>query len=533
VLEICLLQRGTLSMQLLPLDVCQSDVEKSRKNGKFILLGALIGFTLFGTLTGFAPSVSKPVDAEKKENSKLDDTNRTIVKLIPDQKALFGTPETLIDLASLFKKSDLVKDGEKLKWEVVFNKKKKVVGAKIENDELILEWKKTGKTEIVIRATKSNGEIIDSKFMESVWVADYWKLAFTVIGGLGIFLLGMKSMSDGLQAIAGQGLRRMIALVTDNRIMATGAGVIATMVVQSSSITTVMVVGFVNSGFMMLSQAIGVIMGANIGTTFTGWILVLKIGKYGLPIMGIGIFVYLFSKHEKIRFFALFATGLGMVFFGLETMKDGFTMVKNLPEFESWFHEFDASTYFGVLKCAAVGCILTFIVQSSSATLGITIGLAQIQIIPFETAAALVLGENIGTTITAWLASFGATTNAKRAAYFHVLFNLVGVAWITAVFQWYLPIVESIVGTDPSTGEINNITTGIATVHTGFNVVNTLVFLPFSTILANLLVKHFPKNLIRKNPTSPAWTFECWKRHPSPSNNHASNSCGWPKVVRK
>ena len=149
-----------------------------------------------------------------------------------------------------------------------------------------------------------------------------FELLFQLIGGLGIFLLGMKSMSDGMQAVAGSSLRRMIALVTNNRVAATIVGVFVTCIVQSSSITTVMVVGFVNSGVMALSQAIGVIMGANIGTTITGWILVLKIGKYGLPILGAAAFGYLFSKNERRRYTAMAFMGVGMVFFGLELMKD-------------------------------------------------------------------------------------------------------------------------------------------------------------------------------------------------------------------
>ncbi|MCH7685727.1 MAG: Na/Pi cotransporter family protein [Planctomycetes bacterium] len=326
----------------------------------------------------------------------------------------------------------------------------------------------------------------------------------TVIGGLGIFLFGMKSMSDGLQAVAGEGLRRMIAMLTDNRFLATGVGTLVTMIVQSSSITTVMVVGFVNSGFMNLSQAIGVIMGANIGTTITGWILVMEIGKYGLPILGVCVFIYLFVKQEKLRFLALFGMGLGMIFLGLETMKSGFAIVKDLPEFEAWFNTFDATDYPGVLLCAAVGCLLTVLVQSSSATLGITIGLAQVGVIGFPTASALVLGENIGTTITAIIASFGTTTNARRAAYFHMLFNILGVIWITAIFGWYLPVVADIVGLDID-AHMNvkdgvDPTTGIAACHTGFNVVNMLLFLPFTSMMANFLQKIVPEKAVKEKP---------------------------------
>ena len=247
------------------------------------------------------------------------------------------------------------------------------------------------------------------------------KMAFDVVAGLGVFLLGMKYMSEGLQTIAGRRLRTMIGAATSNRFMGMAVGTGVTCLVQSSSVTTVMVVGFVNAGFMTLTQAIGVIMGANIGTTITGWIIALKIGKYGLPIMGVAALVFAFAKKDRLKFLAMAVMGVGMVFFGLELMKNGFKPIRGMEEFESWFSVFQANSYFGVLKCAAVGCILTMVVQSSSATLGITIGLASTGVIPFHTAAALVLGENIGTTITAYLASIGTTTNAKRAAYAHVV----------------------------------------------------------------------------------------------------------------
>ncbi|WP_419189872.1 Na/Pi cotransporter family protein [Stieleria marina] len=341
-----------------------------------------------------------------------------------------------------------------------------------------------------------------------------------LIGGLGIFLLGMKNMSEGMQAVAGASLRRMIAMVTGNRFFAVIVGVIVTCVVQSSSVTTVMVVGFVNSGVMGLSQAVGVIMGANIGTTITGWILVLKVGKYGLPLLGATAFIYLFSKRELWRYWALALMGVGMVFFGLEIMKDACKIIKEMPQFEAWFQAFTADTYWGVLKCALVGCLLTTMVQSSSATLGITISLATEGIIGYETAAALVLGENIGTTITAFLASLGATTNARRAAYFHVIFNIIGVLWITAIFQWYVSFIpwlvegsfikgsflegswlenwflqadvgQAVVETNPDTGKQSttypNTTAAIAATHSIFNVVNTLMFLPFAGILVRML----------------------------------------------
>jgi len=268
------------------------------------------------------------------------------------------------------------------------------------------------------------------------------EIIFQVCGGLGIFLLGMKNMSEGMQAVAGERLRRMIGAVTNNRLLACGVGTLVTCIIQSSSVTTVMVVGMVNASIMNLLQAIGVILGANIGTTITGWILVIKISKYGLPLLGASSFFYLFSKRDSIRFFFMFLMGLGMVFFGLELMTQGFAPIKEMPGFIAWFHRFHPDTYFDVWKCVLVGAALTAIVQSSSATLGITMALALTGTIDYRTAAALILGENIGTTITAVLASLGAATNARRAAYAHVAFNVIGVCWITAIFTPYTNMVS-------------------------------------------------------------------------------------------
>ena len=321
------------------------------------------------------------------------------------------------------------------------------------------------------------------------------QMAFHVVGGLGIFLLGMKYMQQGLQVVAGDRIRRTINAVTANRFLAVVIGLFVTTLVQSSSVTSVMVIGLVNSELMALNGAIGVIIGANIGTTITGWILALKIGQYGLPVLGLAAFGWLFIKGEKLRYSALAILGIGMVFFGLELMKDGFEPVRELSEFASMFQMFEATDYFGVLKSALVGCVVTLIIQSSSATLGMAIALANTGVVNFQTAGALVLGTNIGTTITAYLASLGADdVNAKRTAYFHIIFNVVGVAAITALFlPVYLPFIDSVVmgGVDPNTqlpgGAFPYMTAGIAAVHTVFNVVTALLFIPFITPIASAL----------------------------------------------
>lgn len=325
---------------------------------------------------------------------------------------------------------------------------------------------------------------------------------FEVLGGLGVFLLGMKYMSEGLQAVSGERLRKIISAVTDNRFTAVLVGLTVTCIIQSSSITTVMVVGLVNSAMMTLTQAIGVIFGANIGTTITGWVLTLKVGKYGLPLLGISAFLFLFSRNERVRYTGMALMGIGMIFFGLELMSSGFKPLREVPEFVKWLHTFEAGSYSGVLKCVAVGCILTMVVQSSSAMLGITMGLAATGMINFQTAGSLVLGENIGTTITAFLASLGASTSAKRAAYAHIVFNVLGVAWITAVaVPFYFPLIAKIIGGNPDmmvmteSGEPSypHIMSAIALVHTGFNVTNTLIFLPFLGLLAKLVTKLVPE----------------------------------------
>ncbi len=334
------------------------------------------------------------------------------------------------------------------------------------------------------------------------------EILMKVVGGLGIFLLGMKHMSEGMQAVAGEGLRRMIGAVTNNRIFACIMGTLVTCIVQSSSVTTVMVVGLVNGSFMTLRQAIGVIMGANIGTTITGWILVLKIGKYGLPMLGVAALFYLFSRKDKLRYLAMTIMGIGMVFFGLELMSGGFKPLRTMPEFVEWFHRFSADNYLGVLKCAAAGCILTMIVQSSSATLGITIGLAEAGMIPYSTAAALVLGENIGTTITALLASLGANTNARRAAYSHAIFNVIGVLWVTAIFGYYIGVVKFAMGglnfdllkVVDGSEVYPHMRAGIAATHTIFNVVNTLLFLPLLPLLAKLVTFMLPDKDVKEVP---------------------------------
>ncbi len=334
------------------------------------------------------------------------------------------------------------------------------------------------------------------------------KMIFGIVGGLGIFLLGMKNMSEGMQAVVGDRMRALINAVTNNRFVACGVGLLITMLIQSSSVTTVMVVGMVNAGLMTLTQAIGVILGADIGTTITAWILVLEIGKYGLPILGVASFFFLFSQREKVRYTAMMILGLGMVFFGLELMKGGFYPLREMPEFQAWFSRFTPDSFWGVWRCCLVGAAVTAIVQSSSATVGITLGLVSTGVIDFRTGAALVLGENIGTTITACLASIGASTNAKRTSLAHVTIKVIGVMWITAIFFPYVEFIERLVGTDISTVVVNAkgedsfpyAARAIAYSHTCFNIANVVILISFTKVLARILTRVFPGKLEEEVP---------------------------------
>jgi phosphate:Na+ symporter len=332
---------------------------------------------------------------------------------------------------------------------------------------------------------------------------DAFKIIYTMLGGLGIFFYGMKMMSESLQSMAGDVIRKVINSLTSNRLLAVVVGVIVTMIIQSSSVTTVMVVGFVNAGLMSLSQAIGVIFGANIGTTITGWIISIKVGKYGLLFIGLGIFPALFSKSNRWKNIGTVWVGIGMIFLGLETMSAAFKPLRTNQSFLDSISYFAGNSYGSYAASILMGCILTVIIQSSSAMLGITIALASTGIIEFNTAAALVFGENIGTTITALLASVGGNVNAKRAARAHAIFNLLGVF----VLFWFIPVyVEFIERIIPGAanfisadGSKPYIAAHIAASHSIFNVTNTLLFIPFLGVLAKLVIKLTPEPGVGKD----------------------------------
>lgn len=331
--------------------------------------------------------------------------------------------------------------------------------------------------------------------------SDWFTLAYTVLGGLGVFLFGMKLLSESLQALASDFIRKLVGWLTNNRIVAMGVGVALTVIVQSSTVTTVMLVGFINAGLMNLTQAIGVILGANIGTTITGWIIAIKIGKYGLLLVGAGFYPFFFMKSNRARNVGKVLIALGMVFLGLGFMSGGFKPLSATDDFQNMLGWFAADNVLSILACIFLGCILTFIVQSSSAMLAITMSLAAAGQIDYQTAAALVLGENIGTTITMHLAAIGGTIDAKRASYAHIMFNVIGVSVMVIIFPWYVDFVERTV--DGAPGVISGLfsTSGdtavagvdplvlmkIAAGHSIFNITNNLFFLPLLPLLVRVV----------------------------------------------
>jgi phosphate:Na+ symporter len=317
-------------------------------------------------------------------------------------------------------------------------------------------------------------------------------LIYSLLGGLGMFLYGMKMMSEGLQRSAGNSLRAILEKLTANRVVGTLVGLIVTMIIQSSSATTVMVVGFVNAGLMSLTQSLSIVLGANIGTTVTAQLIAFKITTLALPAIGVGAFLRLFSKNKKTQYVGEIIIGFGFLFMGLETMKHGFAPLKHSEAFTNAFVAFSHNP----LLAAAAGALLTVIVQSSSATMGITIALATTGLIDYYTASAFVLGENIGTTVTANLAAIGATKAAKRAAFGHFMFNVIGVAYMLILLKYFTHFVDVITPGDPSLvlpdGTNPAIARHIANVHSLFNVINTIIFLPLIPMLAKICEKIIP-----------------------------------------
>jgi phosphate:Na+ symporter len=300
------------------------------------------------------------------------------------------------------------------------------------------------------------------------------EISFGVIGGLGLFLYGMKLMGDGMQKAAGDRLRRILEILTGNIFLAILVGALVTAVIQSSSATTVMVVGFVNAGLMTLQQAIGVIMGANIGTTITAWLIAINLSEWALPAIGIGVMLTMISKNKTYRYVGQTFLGFGLLFLGLDTMGSSMAAIKESPKIAQLFLSIGKSP----IEALLLGVAVTMIIQSSSATTGLVIALGNQGLLTFDAALPIILGANIGTCITAILASIGASRNAKKAALAHLLFNLIGSILAMIFLPWFNALVRFI---NPQADFAHM----VANAHTAFNLANTLLWIG----LVNFLVK--------------------------------------------
>lgn len=309
------------------------------------------------------------------------------------------------------------------------------------------------------------------------------EVIFSFLGGLGIFLYGLKIMGDGLQASAGDRLRDILNKFTSNPVLGVIAGIVVTILIQSSSGTTVITIGLVTAGFMTLKQAIGVIMGANIGTTVTAFIIGIDLGEYAMPILALGAFLIFFFKRSKINNIGRILFGFGSLFFGLEFMGDAVKPLASLDGFKQLMLDMSSNPILAVI----VGAGLTALVQSSSATIGILQEFYQQDLISLNAAIPVLLGDNIGTTITAVLASLAGSIAAKRAALVHVIFNLIGVI----IFTIFLPVVIHLISLLQDVWHLKPAMT-IAVSHGIFNITNTLIQLPFVAGLAWIVTKPVP-----------------------------------------
>lgn len=301
------------------------------------------------------------------------------------------------------------------------------------------------------------------------------EIAIGVMGGLGLFIYGMHLMAAGLQKAAGKKLERIIETLTKNRIIGVLVGAVVTAIIQSSSATTVMVVGFVNAGIMNLQQAVGLIMGANIGTTMTAQIVSFKLEAYAPVAVGIGMFMYMISKKQKNKHIAEILLGFGILFIGMEFLKDSLTPLREVQAFKDLLVSFGTNPILGLL----IGFGLTFIVQSSSAAIGMLIALASQGLLPIDAALPILYGDNIGTCTTALISSIGTNKNAKRAAIMHLTFNIIGSLIFMIVLT--IPIKHLVITLNPG-----DVPRQIANAHTFFNLINVVIQLPFAFVLIKI-----------------------------------------------
>ena len=338
----------------------------------------------------------------------------------------------------------------------------------------------------------------------------------TLLGALGMFLYGMNMMSSGLQKAAGNRLRKLLGAMTSSPFKGVMTGLTITSIIQSSSATTVMVVGFVNAALLTLNQAIGVIMGANIGTTVTAWLVSLlgfkaDISIFAVPLMAIG-FVLSIAKSEKYRNISEFIIGFSLLFLGLSLMKNSVPDLRETPEILSFIQQWTGYGFGSVIIFLVFGTVLTLVLQSSSATMALTLIMMSMGWIPFDMAAAMVLGENIGTTITANIAAAVGNPNARRAALAHTFFNVFGVIWALILYRPFLSLIGTIItwlgypnptlidysaGIEAGSVESTAALYGVSMLHTLFNTFNTLIliwFIPLIVRFVTWAIKNKPED---------------------------------------
>ena len=319
-----------------------------------------------------------------------------------------------------------------------------------------------------------------------------------VIGGLGIFMLGLEFMSDGIHNLAVNRMRAWLAKIAGTPLKGLFAGTLITGVLQSSTAMTVMIVGLVNAGVVGLRPAISVIMGANIGTTLGNGLIALPLGPLGLICAGICALVYVFSKNDKVRNIALSLMGFSLIFYGLNLMTGGLKPLRNMPEVMAAISTLNADSLMGLITCVVTAAGITAMIHSSSATIGIVMGLGAAGILDWQTAVAFSLGADLGTTITSWMASLNLSKNAKRAAYAHISFNLIGVAVMIPLFfpsMELLKLAMGFFGGDPGVAVMLNgketfplVPVAVGLYSTAFNIFNTALLFPFIGVFERVLM---------------------------------------------
>lgn len=326
-------------------------------------------------------------------------------------------------------------------------------------------------------------------------IFDFLKL----IGSLGVFLYGMKLMSEALQKVAGAKMRHILAAMTSNRVKGVITGLLITTIIQSSSATTVMVVSFVNAGLLSLIESIGVIMGANVGTTVTAWLISIlgfkiSMAEVSLPLIGLCL-PLLFSNKRSRKSWGELIIGFALLFIGLEFLKDAMPNLNENPEILTFLKEYTDMGYVSYILFMLIGTALTILIQSSSATMALTLVMCANGWISFEIAASMVLGENIGTTVTANLAAMVANTTAKRAALAHLVFNVFGVVWVLSIFPIFLGWIEQFsvfLGIGNPVTNIGSVPMALSLFHTMFNVTNVLILIWFVKLIAKIVTKIIP-----------------------------------------